>query len=50
MRGKHTILFVVCLALFAGGLGNPDVARSHCDGLDGPVVKAAQMALETRAS
>ena len=26
----------------------PELARAHCDGLDGPVVKAAQRALETR--
>ena len=29
-------------------LGAPGRALAHCDGLDGPVVKAAQKALETR--
>jgi hypothetical protein len=28
-------------------LAAPDDARAHCDTLDGPVVKAAQQALET---
>src|SRR5512138_3754798 len=29
-------------------LVTPSTVRAHCDGLDGPVVKAAQKALETR--
>jgi hypothetical protein len=29
------------------GLLGPDKVSAHCDGLDGPVVKAAQKALET---
>lgn len=36
---------------FTAGLGfalTPALAVAHCDGLDGPVVKAAQRALETR--
>ena len=39
------VLAVVTIALF--GL-TPARALAHCDGLDGPVVKAAQRALETR--
>jgi hypothetical protein len=40
------------LIVVAVGLGlvalTPARALAHCDGLDGPVVKAAQRALETR--
>ena len=37
------------LAIAAGLLiCAPDLAFAHCDGLDGPVVKAAQKALDTR--
>lgn len=39
---KAVNLLIVALALFA-----PAGMRAHCDGLDGPVVKAAQIALET---
>ena len=39
------VLAVVTMAVF--GL-TPARALAHCDGLDGPVVKAAQRALETR--
>jgi len=39
------VLAVVTITLF--GL-TPARALAHCDGLDGPVVKAAQRALETR--
>jgi hypothetical protein len=35
---------IVC----ALALGTPSRALAHCDGLDGPVVKAAQQALDTR--
>ena len=34
------------LALCIGAVAAPDGARAHCDGLDGPVVKAAQRALD----
>jgi hypothetical protein len=38
---------LAALALIAAAalLALPDIARAHCDGLDGPVVKAAQRAL-----
>jgi hypothetical protein len=36
------------IACTAAVLLVPAVARAHCDSLDGPVVKAAQRALETR--
>jgi hypothetical protein len=35
------------LPLITAGLLVPAVAFAHCDSLDGPVVKAAQRALET---
>ena len=35
------------VTLIAAALLVPAVARAHCDSLDGPVVKAAQRALET---
>ncbi|HEX9101178.1 MAG TPA: DUF6448 family protein [Polyangia bacterium] len=40
----------VVLALAVGTLLllSPAAARAHCDGMDGPVVKAAQQALQTR--
>lgn len=46
MRTKQipTMLGVAALSLF---LFARDFAFAHCDGLDGPVVKAAQQALET---
>jgi hypothetical protein len=42
---SRTIRTVAALAFFAL---SPARALAHCDGLDGPVVKAAQRALETR--
>ena len=39
------VLWAIALALF---VLTPARALAHCDGLDGPVVKAAQRALETR--
>src|ERR1051326_7561606 len=39
-------VFVV-VVLFMIGLFQPNQAIAHCDGLDGPVVKAAQKALES---
>ena len=38
---RLTITFVITVLLV------PAVARAHCDSLDGPVVKAAERALET---
>jgi len=38
---------VVTVALAAGSLLGIRVAAAHCDGMDGPVVKAAQQALQT---
>jgi hypothetical protein len=31
----------------AGGVFLPNKIFAHCDGMDGPVIKAAQKALET---
>jgi hypothetical protein len=42
---RWTAVSALALALVAG---MPARALAHCDGLDGPVVKAAQRALETR--
>ena len=41
-RFHHLSIIIAVLLLF------PAVARGHCDSLDGPVVKAAERALETR--
>lgn len=44
--GKMKILvFSILMVLFAFAI--PNQVSAHCDGLDGPVVKAAQKALET---
>lgn len=40
-------LFLAAFVLGFGMLTIPSQAFAHCDGLDGPVVKAAQRALET---
>ena len=40
-------LIRVAIFLVTAGLLIPTPARAHCDSLDGPVVKAAQRALET---
>jgi hypothetical protein len=43
---KTTNLKVTVLAmLYAAAFFAPHTAHAHCDGLDGPVVKAAQKAL-----
>lgn len=50
MKTKGCALFVSCLivsAVISALLLAPTAAFSHCDGLDGPVVKAARKALET---
>ena len=39
--------YLAILLLFEAFLASPRGAQAHCDGLDGPVVKAAQKALET---
>ncbi len=39
------LIFSAALALWV--ISTPSEARAHCDGLDGPVVKAAQRALDT---
>ena len=45
LHPRPTLLVPFVLVLAAALLA-PPVARAHCDGLDGPVVKAAQAALE----
>jgi hypothetical protein len=48
--GSRTIVTLVTWPMLAFGLTLITPARvlAHCDGLNGPVVKAAQQALETR--
>lgn len=41
----RTLVFSLLMVLFAFAIPNP--VSAHCDGLDGPVVKAAQKGLET---
>lgn len=43
----RNICFATAIAIGVG-LAMPPAARAHCDGLDGPVVKAAEKALELR--
>ena len=43
---KITIVFIASFGLLGAVLG-PNRGFAHCDGLDGPVVKAARKALET---
>ncbi len=46
MNGKKVVnRFVAAMALLAAALLAPAAALAHCDGMDGPVVKAAQKAL-----
>ena len=48
MKSKKFFRWLMLLAVSIGlELVVPDPAIAHCDGLDGPVVKAAQKALET---
>lgn len=48
MRCNEILLLPALAAIVAGAaLVLPSKAFAHCDGLDGPVVKAAQKALET---
>ncbi|HZD40652.1 MAG TPA: DUF6448 family protein, partial [Terriglobales bacterium] len=46
-KQMFTAVITVCLIFFMAGLSLPRQAIAHCDGLDGPVVKAAQNALQT---
>jgi hypothetical protein len=46
MNGTNTIRSLVgCAALLVAAFLTPAVVLAHCDGMDGPVVKAAQKAL-----
>ncbi|MEK7406948.1 MAG: DUF6448 family protein [Acidobacteriota bacterium] len=47
MRANHASASLVFLAAVWLALLAPASALAHCDGMDGPVVKAAQKALET---
>jgi hypothetical protein len=47
MRTKFFRSLTIFAALAAGGVFLPNKIFAHCDGLDGPVIKAAQKALET---
>jgi hypothetical protein len=46
---RHSLIIPLAVlpALFAIALLSPSKAYAHCDSLDGPVVKAAQLALKT---
>jgi hypothetical protein len=44
MKSVISLLFFLSVSVF---LLTPSIVLAHCDGLDGPVVKAAKMALET---
>lgn len=46
MKRKSVIRFLLTFSLFLPIIAAP-LLRAHCDGMDGPVVKAAQKALET---
>src|ERR1044071_4600301 len=47
MKNTNPNVFLIGLAMLAAAMVlTPQTARAHCDGLDGPVVKAAQKALE----
>ena len=48
MKHSATHASIVGAAALALLLATPAPARAHCDSLDGPVVKAAQRALETK--
>jgi Family of unknown function (DUF6448) len=47
MKSTQMIQRFTLLALVIIGVFLPNWASAHCDGMDGPVVKAAQKALET---
>ena len=44
---KITIMLIAAFGLLGAALLGPNRGFAHCDGLDGPVVKVAQKALET---
>ena len=44
---RPAMIFIAVLSMVAAGLIGPDTGFTHCDGLDGPVVKAAKEALES---
>jgi hypothetical protein len=48
MTSNKSIKWLLCSALAFGLTLAPTRALAHCDGVDGPVVKAAQKALDTR--
>ena len=45
---KALNLFIAGFSVWMAGLVHPNTGFAHCDGLDGPVVQAAQQALETK--
>ena len=45
---KSLNLFIAGFSVWMAGLVHPNTGLAHCDGLDGPVVQAAQQALETK--
>ena len=47
MSARRSVLQKVTLLTLAGVVFSSDPAMAHCDGMDGPVVKAAQKALAT---
>lgn len=47
MRNKFFWSLIIFAALTAGEVFSPNKIFAHCDGMDGPVIKAAQRALET---
>ena len=47
MRNKFFWPLTIFAALTAGGVFSPHKIFAHCDGMDGPVIKAAQRGLET---
>jgi hypothetical protein len=47
MKRTALISWVSFSVLFTIGVLLPNLVFAHCDGMDGPVVKAAQKALET---
>jgi hypothetical protein len=49
MRSRHLFSWLACPLLLVGfTFASPTPVQAHCDGLDGPVVKAARKALEAR--
>jgi len=47
MRSNFSRSLTMFAALIAAGVFLPNKIFAHCDGMDGPVIKAAQKALET---